>query len=146
MFMTIHINDVYHNILLSIIIITARQRWALHQFIIYSRHTMPILQSAFQSVVPYWFKAPIAGPAPGPHMRRPGCNGAVCYCNHQGAGVCGAGIDSVITTSHASFYKKKTSTQLHLQAQDYCNSCVSHGSHVTLLLASIILFPIAWSN
>ena len=37
----------------------------------------------FQSNAPYWFKTPIPGPAPGPHMRRPGCNGAVCYCNDQ---------------------------------------------------------------
>ena len=37
----------------------------------------------FQSNAPVWFKTPIPGPAPGPHMRRPGCNGAVCYCNDQ---------------------------------------------------------------
>ena len=36
-----------------------------------------------QNHAPYWFKTPIDGPALGPHMRRPGCNGAVCYCNLQ---------------------------------------------------------------
>ena len=34
-----------------------------------------------QVEAPPWFKTPIPGPAPGPHMRQPGCNGAVCYCN-----------------------------------------------------------------
>ena len=34
-----------------------------------------------QVEAPAWFKTAIPGPARGPHMREPGCNGAVCYCN-----------------------------------------------------------------
>ena len=44
----------------------------------------------FQNHAPNWFRAPLTGPAPGPHMRRPGCNGAVCYCNNED--YCNAGV------------------------------------------------------
>ncbi|XP_023347291.1 uncharacterized protein LOC111716106 isoform X1 [Eurytemora carolleeae] len=30
-----------------------------------------------------WFKAVLRGPAYGPYGRKPGCNGAVCYCNDR---------------------------------------------------------------
>ena len=36
----------------------------------------------FQSIAPSWYKTALAGPALGPNMRKPGCNGAVCYCNN----------------------------------------------------------------
>lgn len=32
---------------------------------------------------PGWYSTPIAGPAPGARMRKPGCNGMVCYCNKK---------------------------------------------------------------
>lgn len=32
---------------------------------------------------PGWYATPIPGPAPGPRMRKPGCNGMVCYCNQK---------------------------------------------------------------
>ena len=41
----------------------------------------PSLEVVLQEKAPAWFKKPIPGPALGPHMRKPGCNGAVCYCN-----------------------------------------------------------------
>jgi len=32
---------------------------------------------------PNWYRTPLRGPALGRHMRKPGCNGAVCYCNSR---------------------------------------------------------------
>jgi len=32
---------------------------------------------------PNWYRTPIRGPALGRHMRKPGCNGAVCFCNSR---------------------------------------------------------------
>ena len=34
-------------------------------------------------MAPEWFKTAIQGPAYGQHLRRPGCNGGVCYCNDR---------------------------------------------------------------
>jgi len=32
---------------------------------------------------PPWWKTGMRGPAPGLHMRKPGCNGGTCYCNKK---------------------------------------------------------------
>ena len=41
------------------------------------------LNLTFQNQAPNWYRTPIRGPALGRHMRKPGCNGAVCYCNSR---------------------------------------------------------------
>ena len=41
------------------------------------------LNLKFQNHAPNWYRTPLRGPALGRHMRKPGCNGAVCYCNSR---------------------------------------------------------------
>ena len=43
----------------------------------------PLKAIYFQNQAPDWFRTPVLGPAPGTQMRKPDCNGAVCYCNNE---------------------------------------------------------------
>jgi len=41
------------------------------------------ITSQAKNHAPNWYRTPIRGPALGRHMRKPGCNGAVCFCNSR---------------------------------------------------------------
>ena len=36
-----------------------------------------------QNHAPPWWRSVLRGPALGPYMRKPGCNGGTCYCNQR---------------------------------------------------------------
>ena len=93
----------------------------------------------FQSNAPYWFKTPIPGPAPGPHMRRPGCNGAVCYCNDQ------VRENKMNTTFDNVNVNTKWRTLISF-FQDFCNLASTHIPHSFKMLIAIVAFSILYQQ